>query len=1267
MDQQSLDQFTHLYSVQKTLRFELKPIGKTQDWIEKKGLLEQDDHRAQSYKLAKKLIDFYHKGFIDNSLRSLITNNEAKSQFVELLDSYRLLIGKTDTTLKKKMEKIQESLRRSITKLFDIKRLSGKELIKEDIMAYLYDCHQHGVVLPCEMTIDECKSIIAEFENFTTYFVGFNENRRNMYSDEAKSTAIAYRLIHENLPKYINNMDVWSRVSIVLKEQIAQLEHNMQTVLNGKSLNIFFDSLSSYTECLTQADITRYNTLIGGLSENNVKIQGLNEYINLYNQTVDRRERLPKMTELYKMILSDHDTLSWIPQQFSNDNEILETIEKAYKEISTTIFEDNEDQPSLKSLLANLRDYNTEGIYIKTDTSLTSVIKQAYGEWDAMDKGLKEAYNAAHPLKDKRKTEKHEEDCKKWVKSFDSHSLADICHYTQSDAVLKWYESLWVKDDVTAFERVESAYVAAQDLLNTEYHGNLKTDDKSIEKIKTLLDALKDLQRLAATLKGQGDESGRDGLFYAEWERHITTLDTITPLYNMVRNYVTQKAYSEEKFKLNFNNPQLLGGWDQNKETDCLGILLRKNSLYYLGIMDKNCRKSFAGELPVEGDCYEKVDYKFFKDLTTMVPKCTTQLNAVKEHFAISNCDYILSNTNYVKDLVISKEIFELNNITYDGKKKFQSDYLRNTRDKLGYEHAVTKWIEFCYDFLAAYKSTSIYDTSSIKRMEFSRIDDFYSKMNKCLYKLSFRPVSVSYIDKLVDEGSLYLFQIYNKDFSPYSKGTPNMHTLYWRALFSDENLKDVVYKLNGQAEVFYRRKSITYDEKHQQEGYHYEQLKDKFNYPIHKDRRYSVDKFQFHVPITMNFKSTGHDNIEQQVREFIKIGGVKHIIGIDRGERHLLYLSMIDLKGRIIKQFSLNVVKNEYKETDYHNLLDNREADRDKARKNWQTIEGIKDLKEGYLSQVVHIISQLMIKYQAIVVLEDLNFGFMRGRQKVEKQVYQKFEKMLIDKLNYLVDKKKTLTETGGVLRALQLTSKFDSFQKLGKQSGFLFYVPASLTSKIDPVTGFVNYINTRYENRDKARELLGKFADIRYNANRDYFEFVINEYKKFNPKAVGKQQWTICSYGPRIMTFRNHENNNEWDSKEVHPSEELKKLFITYGIDYHSNLLAQILIKDDKSFLETILHLLGLTLQMRNSVSGTARDFIISPVADENGMFYCSDNGDNTLPQNADANGAYNIARKGLWVVKQIQQSDNTATARLAITNEEWMNFAQQKTYKE
>ena len=48
----------------------------------------------------------------------------------------------------------------------------------------------------------------------------------------------------------------------------------------------------------------------------------------------------------------------------------------------------------------------------------------------------------------------------------------------------------------------------------------------------------------------------------------------------------------------------------------------------------------------------------------------------------------------------------------------------------------------------------------------------------------------------------------------------------------------------------------------------------------------------------------------------------------------------------------------------------------------------------------------------------------------------------MLIDKLNYLVDKKKDINENGGLLKALQLTNKFESFEKIGKQNGFLFFV---------------------------------------------------------------------------------------------------------------------------------------------------------------------------------------------------------------------------------
>lgn len=63
------DCFTGLYPVSKTLRFELRPVGKTQEYIEKHGILDDDFQRAEDYKAVKKIIDRYHKYFIDEALK----------------------------------------------------------------------------------------------------------------------------------------------------------------------------------------------------------------------------------------------------------------------------------------------------------------------------------------------------------------------------------------------------------------------------------------------------------------------------------------------------------------------------------------------------------------------------------------------------------------------------------------------------------------------------------------------------------------------------------------------------------------------------------------------------------------------------------------------------------------------------------------------------------------------------------------------------------------------------------------------------------------------------------------------------------------------------------------------------------------------------------------------------------------------------------------------------------------------------------------------
>lgn len=1267
------ENFKKIYPLSKTLRFEAKPVGSTLKNFIESGLLEEDEHRAQSYVKVKKLIDEYHKVFIDRVLNDgclPLENKENKNSLEEYYESY--LSKNKDENANNTFKEIQQNLRSVIAKkltddkayanLFGNKLIESykdkedkKKIIDSDLIQFI-NCANSSQLNG--MSEDEAKELVKEFWGFTTYFEGFHTNRKNMYTAEEESTAIAHRLVNENLPKFIDNMDVFKKAVAKpeIQANIEELYANFAAYLNVESIQEMF-LLDYYNMLLTQKQIDVYNAIIGGKTDedHDVKIKGINEYINLYNQQ-HKNEKLPKLKVLFKQILSDRNAISWLPEEFNDDQEVLNAIKDCYERLSENVLGDK----VLKSLLCSLGDYNLDGIFVRNDAQLTDISQKMFGDWGVIQNAIIQNIKNVAPA---RKRKESEEDYEKRIsdifKKADSFSLRYIndCLNEMDEKnpyTVQWYFSTLGAVNTPTMQRenlfalIQNAYTDISDLLNSQYptDKNLSQDKTNVAKVKALLDAIKSLQHFVKPLLGRGDESDKDERFYGELASLWTELDTVTPLYNMVRNYMTRKPYSEKKIKLNFENPQLLGGWDANKEKDYASIILRRNGLYYLAIMNKESKKLLGKTMLSDGECYEKMVYKLLPGANKMLPKV---------FFSKSKIDYFKP----------SKQIVEnYNNDTHKKGKNFNINDCHDLIDFFKQSIDIHEdWSKFGFKFS---------DTSTYKDLS-----GFYREVEQQGYKLSFTKVSVSFIDKLVDDGKMYLFQIYNKDFSKYSKGTPNMHTLYWKALFDERNLADVVYKLNGQAEMFYRKKSIVYTHpthpaNHPILNKNKENKKKEsvFEYDLVKDRRYTVDKFLLHVPITMNFKSVGSENINQQVREYLQQAEDTHIIGIDRGERHLLYLVVIDMQGNIKEQYTLNEIVNEYNgntyRTNYHDLLNTCEEERLTARQSWQTIENIKELKEGYLSQVIHKITQLMVKYHAVVVLEDLNKGFMRGRQKVEKQVYQKFEKMLIDKLNYLVDKKADAAQLGGLLNAYQLTSKFDSFQKLGKQSGFLFYIPAWNTSKIDPVTGFVNLLDTRYQNTEKAKAFFSKFDAIRYNADKDWFEFYL-DYDKFGTKAEGtRTKWTLCTQGCRIRTFRNADKNSQWDNQDVDLTKELKALFEIYHINIGGNLKEGICSQTDKAFFTGLLHILKLTLQMRNSITGTETDYLVSPVADENGVFYDSRSCGDTLPKNADANGAYNIARKGLMLIEQIKETKDLANFKYDISNKAWLNFAQQKPYE-
>ena len=1257
------NEFVGLYPISKTLRFELKPIGKTLEHIQRNKLLEDDAVRADDYVKVKKIIDAYHKCLIDKALSGFTFETEADGRSNNSLSEYYLYynLKKRNEQEQKTFKTIQNNLRKQIvnklTQSEKYKRIDKKELITTD--------------LPDFLTNESEKELVEKFKNFTTYFTEFHKNRKNMYSKEEKSTAIAFRLINENLPKFVDNIAAFEKVaSSPLAEKINALYEDFKEYLNVEEISRVF-RLDYYNELLTQKQIDLYNAIVGGRTEedNRIQIKGLNQYINEYNQQqTDRSNRLPKLKPLYKQILSDRESVSWLPPKFESDKELLIKIKECYDALS----EKEKVFDKLESILKSLSTYDLSKIYISNDSQLSYISQKMFGRWDIIGKAIREDCAKRNPQKNRESLEKFAERIDKKLKAIDSISIGDVdeCLAKLGETYVKRVEDYFAamgasdmveeQTDTTSFKKnIEEAYESVKELLNNADNitdNNLMQDKGNVEKIKTLLDAIKDLQRFIKPLLGKGDEADKDGVFYGEFTSLWTKLDQVTPLYNMVRNYLTSKPYSTKKIKLNFENSTLMDGWDLNKEPDNTTVIFRKDGLYYLGIMGKRYNRVFVDreDLPHDGECYDKMEYKLLPGANKMLPK-------------------VFFSETGIQRFRPSEELL--------GK------YERGTHKKgAGFDLGDCRaLIDFFKKSIERHDDWKKFDFKFSDTSTYQDISEFYREVEQQGYKMSFRKVSVDYIKSLVEEGKLYLFQIYNKDFSAHSKGTPNMHTLYWKMLFDEENLKDVVYKLNGEAEVFFRKSSLTVQSPtHPANSPIKNKNKDnkkkesKFKYDLIKDRRYTVDKFLFHVPITMNFKSVGGSNINQLVKRYIRSATDLHIIGIDRGERHLLYLTVIDSRGNIKEQFSLNEIVNEYNgntyRTDYHELLDAREGERTEARRNWQTIQNIRELKEGYLSQVIHKISELAIKYNAVIVLEDLNFGFMRSRQKVEKQVYQKFEKMLIYKLNYLVDKKKPVVETGGLLKAYQLTGEFESFKTLGKQSGILFYVPAWNTSKIDPVTGFVNLFDTHYENIEKAKGFFDKFKSIRYNSDKDWFEFVVDDYTRFSPKAEGtRRDWTICTQGKRIQIYRNPQRNNEWEGREIDLTKAFEEHFEAYGIDISKDVREQINIQNKKEFFEELLRLLRLTLQMRNSMPSSDIDYLVSPVADDTGCFFDSrkqaelkENA--VLPMNADANGAYNIARKGLLAIRKMKQEENDlAKISLAISNKEWLKFAQTKPYLE
>lgn len=1295
-------EFVAISKVQKTLRNELRPTPLTMKHIKQKGIITEDEYKTQQSLELKRIADGYYRDYITHKLND--TNNlDFRNLFEAIEEKYK----KNDKDNRDKLDLVEKSKRGEIAKLLsaddNFKSMFEAKLITQLLPVYV---EQNYIGEDKEKALET----IALFKGFTTYFTDYFNIRKNMFKENGGASSICYRIVNVNASIFYDNLKTFMCIKEKAETEIALIEEELTELLDSWRLEHIF-SEDYYNELLAQKGIDYYNQICGDV----------NKHMNLYCQQNKLKANVFKMAKLQKQIMGISEKAFEIPLMYQNDEEVYAAFNGFISRLEEVKLIDR-----LGNVLQNSNIYDTAKIYINA-RCYTNVSSYVYGGWGVIESAIERYWYNTIAGKGQSKVKKIEK-AKKDNKFMSVKELDSIV----SDYEPDYFNASNMDDDnsgrafsghgVLGYFNKMSKLLANMSLHTITYDSG----DSLIENKETALNIKKDLDDIMSIYHWLqtfiiDEVVEKDNAFYAELEDIYYELENVVTLYDRIRNYVTRKPYSTQKFKLNFASPTLASGWSRSKEFDNNAIILLRNNKYYIAIFNVNNKPDKqiikgSEEQRLSTD-YKKMVYNLLPGPNKMLPWVFIKSNTGKRDYNPSS--YILEG--YEKNRHIkSSGNFDIN-----------------------YCHDLIDYYKACINKHPEWKN---YGFKFKETTQYNDIGQFYKDVEKQGYSISWAYISEADINRLDEEGKIYLFEIYNKDLSSHSTGKDNLHTMYLKNIFSEDNLKNICIELNGNAELFYRKSSMKRNITHKKDTvlvnktyineagvrvsltdedyikvYNYynndyvidvekdkklveilERIGHRKNpIDIIKDKRYTEDKYFLHFPITINY-GVDDENINAKMIEYIAKHNNMNVIGIDRGERNLIYISVINNKGNIIEQKSFNLVNN----YDYKNKLKNMEKTRDNARKNWQEIGKIKDVKNGYLSGVISKIARMVVDYNAIIVMEDLNRGFKRGRFKVERQVYQKFENMLISKLNYLVFKEKKADENGGILKGYQLTYLPKSALQIGKQCGCIFYVPAAYTSKIDPATGFINIFDfKKYSGsainakvKDK-KEFLMSMNSIRYvnEGSAEYekighrqlfaFSFDYNNFKTYNV-SIPVNEWTTYTYGERIKKLY---KDGRWSGSEVlNLTEDLIELMEQYGIEYKDghDIREDISHMDEMrnaDFICNLFEKFKYTVQLRNSKSeaeGDDYDRLVSPVLNShNGFFDSSDYKENEksddiiddkqiMPKDADANGAYCIALKGLYEINKIKEnwSDDKKLkeSELYIGVTEWLDYIQNRRFE-
>lgn len=1137
------DVFTNRESVTKSLSLEMIPQGRTLENIKENGVFEFEQEIADAAETLKGMYDRFYRSLttdiigcaelpMEDYYKAFLSKKEdAKAYADMMMEVFNAFVKHTDKYIVNTYKKFS--------------RIVDGTFFKEIFPEYA----KMNLTIEELKLYEKCRDVVVGSD---VYFKSYQENREKLYGGAEHGT-IAARTILENMPVYFENMVIWE---------------NVKDKINVSEVDDSIFCLDYVMDYMTYIGIEHYNKTIGEL----------NQIINIHNQQNDDNVKSFR-NKLKVQILSvrSKETIKAI----TNDKEVAELITDSCEHLANTEIVDN----VIMLLLDAVGNRDLEQIYIGGN-SLSYISNLLTGKWDMYKENLKEAgISLKAPY----------------------YSLAQLSQcYPDEDTFAKALERIlyeYAARYKTAISNMRKALNKQNFRLNAE-----------IEFVQEYFDCITELRRFVKRFAPNDmSDLEYDAVFYENLYAIIEDLDEVAYMQSRVKSYATKAPKDmTKKVRHCLGNPAIYSaGWnisDKEKRVIAPGeqsLLMKDGKYYYL--KPASGQRIPLSDIPVEG-AYEKISIMQSVNAYQSLPKWIFSKD-IKEKLNAGEAFVTRNDTE--EPFTVTKEEFD----------RYSAGLFKTDKD------ALVEWIDLCKRFMKVNKNFTRFgiDVDAMRPSnEYTNSNEFYTEVDAMTYRLYKQYIDAELLDNMVEEGNAYLFLLSARNM--YRDNCNNDYANIFMYILSDENMNSGLVRLASTTEITHRRACKERKVTHEKGSYLVNRYtlmgeripdaiyKEIYNYhnkksttigaaastymdehivdikpadrDLIKDRRYTEDKWFISICYKLNPTPEKKGKINDVAREEFNIDNNPNILTVIRGEKDLLYYTLTGLN--VNEKGSLNVING----VDYGTLITNFGRERQNAQKDWNYTKKIANYKDSYIGQAVSWIVKKAIETNAIICIEELSKGFKEKRKCIDNNVYEKFEKMLVNRLSCFTDVHIPMGEPGSLVKPLQLASaRLDK----ARQNGILFKVNNARTAMVDEENGFTNmFAFGNVSTVSGMKSFLSKMREISVSKAGDVI--IRFNYADFNAHELASdcknmdKEWTIVATGMRNI------KNSMGFMEMVKISDEWRNLLESLESDNTGSKVAAII--TDSSITRKAMDLLKATL-LSKYVNSDGEEKYISPVS--------------------------------------------------------------------